>query len=46
MKDPIAAWLEKFIADPSAIRPGSEMPAYALPPAERDALVAFLQSLK
>jgi cytochrome c oxidase subunit II len=38
----LAAW----IADPQKIKPGAKMPAHALPPADMQALVAYLGSLK
>jgi ubiquinol-cytochrome c reductase cytochrome b subunit len=42
-----AAWLKKFVSNPSSVTPGTEMPPYGdLPADQLDALVAFLQSLK
>jgi nitric oxide reductase subunit C len=40
-----AVWIADYIADPQAVSPGSEMPAYAhLEPAQRGAIAAFLVS--
>jgi nitric oxide reductase subunit C len=40
-----AVWIADYIADPQAVAPGSEMPAYAhLEPAQRGAIAAFLVS--
>ncbi len=42
-----SAWLRRFLADPSALKPGTEMPAYGdLRPEELDALVGYLEALK
>lgn len=38
----LAAW----IADPQAAKPGNNMPAVPLSPAERDAVVAYLETLR
>ena len=42
--DPTA--LTAWIADPQAIKPGTHMPANALPPSDMEALVAYLETLK
>ena len=42
-----AGWLKRFIKDPPAVRPGSEMPAFSeLPEEDLDALARYLASLK
>lgn len=38
--------LRHWIADPQSIKPGNQMPANPLKPAEADALVAYLESLR
>jgi cytochrome c oxidase subunit 2 len=38
--------LASWIADPAAIKPGVRMPAFPLKPVERDAIVAYLETLK
>ena len=38
--------LANWIADPAAIKPGVRMPAFPLKPVERDAIVAYLETLK
>lgn len=38
--------LTNWIANPAAIKPGVRMPAFPLKPVERDALVAYLETLK
>lgn len=41
------AWLKRFVKDPNAVKPGSEMPPYGdLPADELDALAGYLASLK
>jgi cytochrome c oxidase subunit 2 len=35
-----------WIADPQRIKPGSYMPTIALPPQDRQAVVAYLETLK
>jgi cytochrome c oxidase subunit 2 len=38
--------LANWIADPAAIKPGVRMPAFPLKPVERNAIVAYLETLK
>ena len=38
--------LRRWIVDPQAVKPGTNMPATALPPAELNDLVAYLQTLR
>ena len=38
------AFLQRWLRDPAAVRPGTTMPNLQLQPAEIDALIAFLQS--
>ncbi len=40
------AWLDKWIADPQAIKPGNRMPKIPLTPQERADVVAWLETLK
>lgn len=40
------AWLDKWIADPQAIKPGNHMPRIPLTPRERADVVAYLEMLK
>lgn len=37
-------FLRRWLADPSAVRPGTQMPTLGLAPAEIEALIAFLQA--
>jgi len=41
-----AASLERWIADPQRVKPGTQMPQVPLSPEERAAVVAYLESLK
>lgn len=41
---PDAAWLRRWLADPTALRPNTLMPNLELAPHEIDALIAFLQA--
>jgi cytochrome c oxidase subunit 2 len=38
--------IDRWLTDPAAVKPGSFMPNYHLTQDEKDALVAYLQSLK
>lgn len=40
------AWLDRWIADPQAIKPGNRMPRVPLSPDDRRAVVAYLETLK
>ena len=40
------ASLERWVTDPASVKPGAKMPGFALTPAELQALVAYLESLK
>jgi cytochrome c oxidase subunit 2 len=40
------AWLDRWIADPQAIKPGNRMPKVPLSPKERRAVVAYLETLR
>ena len=40
------AWLDKWLRDPQAIKPGTFMPTYPLSDDERSAIVEYLTSLK
>ena len=40
------AWLRAYLADPKSKIPDAKMPKLKLPPAEMDALVAYMLSLK
>lgn len=40
------AWLRKYIADPKSAMEGAKMPKFNLPPADMDAVVKYMQSLK
>lgn len=41
---PDEAWVRRWLADPSAVRPNTQMPNLELAPHEIDALIAFLQA--
>lgn len=40
------AWLRKYIADPKSAMEGAKMPKFNLAPADMDAVVKYMQSLK
>jgi cytochrome c oxidase subunit 2 len=40
------AWLDRWIANPQAIKPGNRMPRIPLSPADRRAVVAYLETLQ
>ena len=40
-----AVWLDKFLANPQAIKKGTFMPTFRITAAQRKALVAYLSSL-
>ena len=40
------AWLRKYIADPKSVMEGAKMPKFNLAPADMDALVKYILSLK
>jgi cytochrome c oxidase subunit 2 len=39
-------WLERWIADPQALKPGNRMPRVPLSPGDRHAVVAYLETLR
>jgi cytochrome c oxidase subunit 2 len=39
-------WLERWIADPQAIKPGNRMPKVPLTPSDRQAVVSYLETLQ
>jgi len=41
-----AAWEERWLADPQAVKPGTFMPTFGLSPAEIRAVVSYLATLK
>ncbi len=41
-----AGWLDRWLADPPAVKPGTFMPRFPLTPAQRRSLVAYLGTLK
>lgn len=41
-----AVFLRRWLSDPSAVKPGTDMPTLGLQPAEIDALIAFLLPAK
>jgi cytochrome c oxidase subunit 2 len=42
----VRAWLDRWIADPQAIKPGNRMPKVPLSVAERHAVVSYLETLQ
>lgn len=40
------AWLRKYIPDPKSVMPEAKMPKFNLPPADMDAVVKYMLSLK
>lgn len=39
-------WLQQWLADPPAVKPGTIMPNLGLKPADIDALLAYMETLK